>query len=334
MVDMSRAPTSPPPPSSPLATSWAKDLLHPLPLAAVAVLALNDHALKGAGVLPGWVTGKLSDVAGLFFFPLLLSAIARGAARLALRRDIENTKALAGVAGLLTGAVFTAVKLYPPFNAWIASVWGVMVMDATDLFTLPMIPLAAAFMLRARSDAKAPAEAAARRAGSPAALPAPARRFVDFAAVLAAGLASAATSKAPTPPPAVPPQPVAVVAEPALPTSNTPCASLELAVCERSLSGTYVVAKATGAGPGSCAIDVSEAVELVEGDGAVHVEMLPARVKVKESESTTFSMSFLRPVDHGRVTQDVVLRLEVRGARADGDAISQSVDLSLPCTQR
>jgi len=40
----------------------------------LAVLALNDHVLKGADVLPGWLTGKLSDFAGLLFFPLLLQA--------------------------------------------------------------------------------------------------------------------------------------------------------------------------------------------------------------------------------------------------------------------
>lgn len=47
--------------------------LHPLPWLAVLVLALNDHLLKGHG--PPMLTGKLSDVAGLAFFPLLLEAL-------------------------------------------------------------------------------------------------------------------------------------------------------------------------------------------------------------------------------------------------------------------
>ncbi|MFZ9889678.1 MAG: hypothetical protein ACO3JL_19455, partial [Myxococcota bacterium] len=47
-------------------------LLRPWPMTALLVLAINDHALKGAGVLPSWVVGKLSDFAGLVFFPLLL----------------------------------------------------------------------------------------------------------------------------------------------------------------------------------------------------------------------------------------------------------------------
>ena len=49
-------------------------LLHPLPLAAIALTALNDHLLKGSGALPGWLTGKLSDFAGLFFFPIAVVA--------------------------------------------------------------------------------------------------------------------------------------------------------------------------------------------------------------------------------------------------------------------
>lgn len=40
-------------------------------------LLANDHLLKGAGVLPGWVTGKLSDLAGYFLFPSLLAVLLR-----------------------------------------------------------------------------------------------------------------------------------------------------------------------------------------------------------------------------------------------------------------
>lgn len=64
--------------TAPRSASWAEHICHPVALAAVAVLAANDHLLKGSGLLPGALTGKLSDVAGLFFFPLLLSAAIRG----------------------------------------------------------------------------------------------------------------------------------------------------------------------------------------------------------------------------------------------------------------
>lgn len=45
-------------------------LVHPASLLALALLALNDHWFKGLG--PGWLTGKLSDFAGLFYFPFLI----------------------------------------------------------------------------------------------------------------------------------------------------------------------------------------------------------------------------------------------------------------------
>ena len=48
-------------------------MLHPLALISLVVLVLNDHLLKP--LTPGWLTGKLSDVAGLLFFPFLLLAL-------------------------------------------------------------------------------------------------------------------------------------------------------------------------------------------------------------------------------------------------------------------
>lgn len=47
-------------------------MLHPLALGAACVLALNDRVWKQA--YGNWWTGKLSDVAGLLFFPWLLLA--------------------------------------------------------------------------------------------------------------------------------------------------------------------------------------------------------------------------------------------------------------------
>jgi hypothetical protein len=56
--------------------SWSPleyPLLHPVPLFALATLMINDHLLKQ--YYPGWVTGKLSDIAGMVFFPLFLLAM-------------------------------------------------------------------------------------------------------------------------------------------------------------------------------------------------------------------------------------------------------------------
>lgn len=48
-------------------------LTHPYVLFALGLTALNDHYFKFA--YPGFLTGKLSDFAGLFFFPLFLHAL-------------------------------------------------------------------------------------------------------------------------------------------------------------------------------------------------------------------------------------------------------------------
>ncbi len=51
---------------------WSAALLHPLTLTGWAVLLLNDHWLKHAH--PGWLSGKLSDVAFMILAPLWLQA--------------------------------------------------------------------------------------------------------------------------------------------------------------------------------------------------------------------------------------------------------------------
>ena len=48
---------------------------HPLWWTALALLVINDHVWKGAGVLPAALTGKLSDVAGLCVAPALLACL-------------------------------------------------------------------------------------------------------------------------------------------------------------------------------------------------------------------------------------------------------------------
>jgi len=113
---------------------WAAPICHPLPLAAVLGLALNDHLLKGADLLPMAVTGKLSDVLGLFFFPALL---------LALWRLVycPPRPSLAGpiLVIVLTAVGFMAANLHVGFNAWLGSWFGSKLMDSTDLVALPAL---------------------------------------------------------------------------------------------------------------------------------------------------------------------------------------------------
>ena len=109
-------------------------LTHPLWLGALALLVLNDHALKGAGLLPGWLTGKLSDVAGMLVAPLLLAVIAQVSSR--------HGWALAHVA---VGVVFAAIKLsdtaaqaFETLTALTPFPW-VIVVDPSDLLALPAL---------------------------------------------------------------------------------------------------------------------------------------------------------------------------------------------------
>jgi len=80
----------------------SRTLAAPIPIAAIALLIINDHYLKAE--YPGWVTGKLSDFAGLVFFPLLLAAICE---QVGFRRGMAT---IIG-ATIATAIVFIAIKL-------------------------------------------------------------------------------------------------------------------------------------------------------------------------------------------------------------------------------
>ncbi|WP_434381180.1 hypothetical protein [Melittangium boletus] len=135
-------------------------MLHPLVLGAVALLILNDHWFKAAW--PSWWTGKLSDVAGLAMFPLLLQALWE---QVATRRDaaFHPSRRVLGVCVVLTALCFAAIKLFPlaamgwrwglgalqwPFRGLWALLSGRSLpgvspvrhtMDVTDLLTLPAV---------------------------------------------------------------------------------------------------------------------------------------------------------------------------------------------------
>ncbi len=117
-------------------------------LGAVFLLLLNDHVLKASTILPQWLTGKLSDFAGLFFFPLLLVALVRALALVAMRPLPRWSGPWGWGAVLATGSVFTACKLWPAFNQAFTPWWGAMVLDPTDLWALPMLAASLAWMHR------------------------------------------------------------------------------------------------------------------------------------------------------------------------------------------
>lgn len=98
-------------------------LLHPLPLGAMLVMALNDHWWKQAH--PGFLTGKLSDVAGMIFFPLFLQALFENAQAAAGREWQPSRRLLLGCA-IASAAVLAAIKLSPAAGALYTHAWGVL----------------------------------------------------------------------------------------------------------------------------------------------------------------------------------------------------------------
>jgi hypothetical protein len=125
-------------PSTPRNNFWW--LAHPIPIGAALLLFLNDHFFKGAGIVPAWLTGKLSDVCGLFVLPVLIACFTE-------RRAVVCI-------GVAIG--FALVKTEPHANAMWTFVFGKTLIDPTDLLALPSVALAYAWMHRQENNASNP----------------------------------------------------------------------------------------------------------------------------------------------------------------------------------
>ena len=129
----------------------AGELFHPVALLFLVLLVVNDHYLKG-GALPGWLTGKLSDVAGMASFPLVVTAAVDsllwlvGLAGVPVDYTLRRWKLGAAIA--LTAALMIAIKLSNAaagrVAGWLADLWGrsAIVADPTDLYALPALAIA------------------------------------------------------------------------------------------------------------------------------------------------------------------------------------------------
>jgi hypothetical protein len=88
--------------------------IHPVPAFAVLLMAANDSYLKVH--YHNWLTGKLSDWAGVFFLPLFLVAATGVILNFGIRRKpffwISPHALL--IAILVTDIIFIAIKLFPP----------------------------------------------------------------------------------------------------------------------------------------------------------------------------------------------------------------------------
>lgn len=126
------------------------ELLAPLPLVALALLGVNDWILKPSAA-PEWLTGKLSDFAGLFAFPLVATAAADlllwVAWRAGARVDFTLRRWKLAAAIALEVAGFCVLKLWPAGSDALVRVMHVVApraevyMDATDLVAFVVLPL-------------------------------------------------------------------------------------------------------------------------------------------------------------------------------------------------
>jgi hypothetical protein len=127
-------------------------MLHPAVLASLALLLVNDHVLKDAAVGTPFdvVTGKLSDFAGLAFFPVLLFSLVE-----LVTRRAPASKRVVVTSVVMTALVFALTKTFAPaadaYRLAIAvlqfPVHGRLVevrhvVDPTDLIALPAVALA------------------------------------------------------------------------------------------------------------------------------------------------------------------------------------------------
>lgn len=87
-------------------------MLHPAVVASVALLVVNDQLLKRW--YPGAVTGKLSDVAGIAFLPILIVSLLEVMRRACGARRTRATTTEAATAIVATVVVFAAVKTWGP----------------------------------------------------------------------------------------------------------------------------------------------------------------------------------------------------------------------------
>lgn len=139
-------------------------LASPIFLGALGLLLLNDHVLKGAGVVPGWFTGKLSDFCWLVVAPVALAAM------LGLRSRGALGALVLGVASL-----FLATELSQPLADVVAAaatalgqptrLWA----DPTDLIALSILPVTWHLLAR-RPGATLDARRSAARLGTRVAL--------------------------------------------------------------------------------------------------------------------------------------------------------------------
>jgi hypothetical protein len=149
-------------------------LLHPLFLAALVTLLLNDWVFKSAW--PGLLTGKLSDFAGLIVAPVFICAV------LGLRSRRGVWVVHGGVGLVFAFLQLVPVEVWHPFVAGVVPrprLWA----DPTDLIALAALPWSARFVMEPRV--------------AHSSLPSPVRAIAAGSVLIVASFAIVATSRIP-----------------------------------------------------------------------------------------------------------------------------------------
>ena len=112
-------------------------LQHPATWITIGLLLINDHVLKTTN--PSWLTGKLSDFAGIFFFPFIVAA----GLSLILARFQMTTQLTGAFAFGFVAIWFVLLKTNQPVNDLTAQSASLVVgfrtsfrLDPTDLISL------------------------------------------------------------------------------------------------------------------------------------------------------------------------------------------------------
>ena len=112
-------------------------LSHISVLASIFLLVVNDHFMKHQ--YPSAITGKISDFAGLYFFPFLIAL----ALSIVIENSGKNVRVVGFISFLIVGVLFTAIKTIPLVNSametLLSSLTGrssIIVLDHSDLVAL------------------------------------------------------------------------------------------------------------------------------------------------------------------------------------------------------
>lgn len=132
-------------------------LLAPSFWIALVVLVLNDHVLKGSGLLPALLTGKLSDFAGLIVAPVVAAELVSPLAGFLLGPRKTTRAWLRGLSAGSVVVAFIALQLSPAFAHLVeraAACVGVGVAiwsDPDDLMALLVLPWTARLLSSTRA---------------------------------------------------------------------------------------------------------------------------------------------------------------------------------------